>query len=99
MSYLTYWGRVMHIYVGKLTIINSDNGLLPGQHQDIIWTNAVILLILTSGTTFGEILSKIHTFSFKEMHLKMLSAKWRPFCLSALKVNYSPVTWPYLVQH
>ena len=27
-------------------------------------------------------LINIHTFSFKKMHLKQLSAKWRPFCLS-----------------
>ena len=27
-------------------------------------------------------LIKIHTFSFKKMHLKMSSVKWRPFCLS-----------------
>ena len=26
--------------------------------------------------------NKIHKFSFKEIHLKMLSAKWQPFCLS-----------------
>ena len=28
----------MHIYVSKLNI-GSDNGLSPGQHQAIIWTN------------------------------------------------------------
>ena len=40
------------------------------------------LLIWTSGTNFHETLSEIHTFSFMKMHLKMLSVKWRPFCLS-----------------
>ena len=35
-------GQVMHICIGKLTIIGSDNGLLPEQHQDIIWTNTGI---------------------------------------------------------
>ena len=29
VNYLTHWGRVMHICVNKLTIIGSDNGLLP----------------------------------------------------------------------
>ena len=159
---LTHWNRVTYIYVSKLTIICSDNGLLPGQRHVIIWTNAGILLtsdheevffdhqttclviwskssdilkkssdisiqlfmvkfwddqticlmilnkssdilqnhlqclmgrwllwtlLLTelSGTKFSEILIEIHTFSFKEMHLKM-SAKWRPFCLG-LNVN------------
>ena len=52
-----------------------DNGLLPGRLQAIIWTNAGVLLIQTLGTNFGEILSEIHTFSFKEMQLKMSSAK------------------------
>ena len=70
-----------HICVGKLTIIGSDNGLSPGRHQAIIWTNAGILLIEHLGTNFSEILIKINTFSFKKMHLKMWSGKWRLFCL------------------
>ena len=84
---LTHWGRVTHICVSKLTIIGSDNGLSPGRRQAIIWTNAGILLIRTLGTNFSEILSKIHAFSFKKMHLKMSSAKWRPFCLSLNVLN------------
>ena len=48
---LTHWGRVTHIYVGKLTIIGSDNGLSPGRHQAIIWTDAGILLIGPIGTS------------------------------------------------
>ena len=78
---LTHWGRVTHICVSKQTIIGSDNGLSPGRRQAIIWTNAGILLIGPLGTKFNEISIKIHTFSFKEMHLKMSSGKWRPFCL------------------
>ena len=70
-----------HICISKLTIIGSDNGLSPGRCQAIIWTNAGILLIGTLGTKFNEILSEIHTFSFKKIHLKISSAKWRPFCL------------------
>ena len=34
-----------HIWVSKLTIIGSDNGLSPSRRQAIIWTNAGILLI------------------------------------------------------
>ena len=79
---LTHWGRVTHIYVSKLTIIGSDNGLPPDRRQAIIWTNAGIWLIRTLGTNFSEILSEIHSFSFKKMHLKMSSAKWQPFCLN-----------------
>ena len=39
---LTHWCRVTHIYVSKLNIIGSDNGLSPGQRQAIICTNAGI---------------------------------------------------------
>ena len=41
----SHWGRVTHICISKLPIIDSDNGLLPGRHQAIIWTNAGKLLI------------------------------------------------------
>ena len=78
---LTHWGRVTHICFGNLTIIGSDNGLAPGRRQTIIWTNDGLLLIGPLGTNFSEILIGIQTFSFKKMHLKMSSAKWRPFCL------------------
>ena len=78
---LTHRGRVTHTCVGKLTTIGSDNGLSPGRCQAIIWTNAGILLIGNLGTNFSEILIKIRPSSFKKMHLKMSSGKWRPFCL------------------
>ena len=80
-AFLTHWGRVTHICVGKLTIIDSDNGLSPGRHQSIIWTNVGILLIGPLATHFKEILIGIQRFSFKKMHLKMAYVKWRPFCL------------------
>ena len=60
--------------------IDSDNGLLPGPHQAIIWTNADMLLIRPQGTYFNEILFEIQKFSFKKMCLNMSSAKWWPFC-------------------
>ena len=82
-KFSTLWGRVTHrpIWIGNLTIIVSDNGLSPGRRQAIIWTSAGILFIGPKGTKFHEILIETHTFSFKTMHLKMSSAKWRPFCL------------------
>ena len=76
---ITHWGRVTHICVGNLNIIDPDNGLSPGRRQAIIWTHAGILLIVPWGTNFSEILPGIQTFSFKKMHLKMSSVKWRPF--------------------
>ena len=81
MHYLTHWGRVTHICVGINTNIGSDNDLSPGRRQAIIWSNAGILLIGPLATNFSEILIEILTFSFKEMHLKVSSAKWRPSCL------------------
>ena len=75
---LTHWGRVTHICVSNLTIIDSDTGLSPGRRQAIIWTNAGILLGTNLGTNFNEIVIEIHTFSFKKMHLNMSSEKWRP---------------------
>ena len=70
-----------HICVGKLSIIDSDNGLSPVRRQAIIWTNAGMLLIGPLGTNFSEILIEILTLSFKKMRLKVSSAKWRSFCL------------------
>ena len=78
-SILTHWGQVTHICVSKLTIIGSDNGLSPSRRQAIIWPYAGILLIRPWGTNFSEILIEINVFSFKKIHLKMSSGKWRPF--------------------
>ena len=83
----THWGRVKHIYVSRLTITGSDNGLSPGRRQAIIWTNAGILLIGTLGTNFSENLIEILAFSFTKMRLKVSSAKWRPFCLGLNVLN------------
>ena len=80
LNVLTHWGRVTHICIVKLTIIGSDNGLLPGQRQAIVWTSAGILFIGPLGTNFSEMLIRIQTFSFKEN----ASVKWRPFCLSLM---------------
>ena len=74
--------------MGDLTTIGSDNGLLHGRRQAIIWTIAGILLFRPLGTNFSEILSEIHTFSFKKIHLKTSSAKRRPFCLGLNVLNH-----------
>ena len=81
-----------HICIGKQTIIVSDDGLLPGWRQAIIWTNAGILLIGPLGTNFSEILIEILTFSFTKMCLKVSSVKWRPFCLGLNMLIY---VWGY----
>ena len=84
-----------HICVGNLTIIGSDNGLSPGRHQAIIWTNVGMMLIGPLGTNFSEILIEIQTISFKKKRLKVLSAKWRPFFFFLNEFTSGPVRVKY----
>ena len=72
--------------------IGSDNGLAPIRRQAIILTYAGLLSTGTLPTNFTEILIKIQNFSFMKMHMKISSAKWRPFCLSL-----NELTWINLV--
>ena len=74
--------------------IGSDNGFSPF-HQAIIWTNAGILLIGPLRTNFSEILIEIHVFSFKKIHLKMLSAKMVPSCPGGDELT-NKHTWTFL---
>ena len=103
--YLTYWGRVTHIWVGILTIIGSDNGLSPGWHQGINWTNAGILWIGRLGTKFSEILIQLLAYfflfflSFKKMRLKVSTVKWRLFCLGINSLKGRDYYLPLLRQH
>ena len=74
--------RLGDAYIHLYSNHHSENGLSPGRHQAIIWTNDGILLIGPLETNFSEILIEIYTFSFKKMYLKMLSGNRWPFCLS-----------------
>ena len=62
-------------------VLGYDNGLSPGQCQAIISTNNEILFIWSLGKNFSAIVIELQPFSIKKMHIKMSSAKWRPFCL------------------
>ena len=84
---LNHWGQMMHIRISKIIIIGSDNGLSPGQCHTILWSNATILLTGPLGTNFSEILIEINLFSFKKMHVKMSSAKWRIYTVLGLRRN------------
>ena len=77
--------------VGKITIIGSDNSLSPGRRQAIITTDAGLLLIGYLETNFSEIVIGVQTFAFKEMHLKMSSAKWRPLGLGLNVLNTTTI--------
>ena len=77
---LTHWGRVTHICVSKQTILGSDNGLAPGRHQAIIWTNAGILLIRTLGTRNSYIF--IQENVFENVVRKLAAILSRPQCVN-----------------
>ena len=82
---LTHLGRVMHTCVGKLAIISSDNGLSPGQAPGHYLNQCRnILFIWTLGTNFGEILSEMHTSSFKKMHLNSRLGSGGHFVLASM---------------
>ena len=68
-----------YICVSNLTIIGSVNGLLPGKHQAIIWTIAGILLTGPLGSNFSIFI--------QEIYLKMLTAKWQPFCVGLIMLT------------
>ena len=81
---ITHWGWVTHICVSKLTIIGSDNGLLPGRRQPITWINAGILLIKPLGTNFNEILIGnifIQENVFESVVCEMAAILSRPQCV------------------
>ena len=68
----------------------------------------MLLSIGPLGTNFSEILIKIHNHSFTNMHLKISSAKLRPFCpggdqlkcnMLEVNVNYVTDKTVYLILH
>ena len=71
-------------------IIGSGNGLIHVWCQPITWISTDLLSVKTSKTHFNEIVFEIQKFSFKYIHLKMLSEKCQPFCpsLKVLSVLY-----------
>ena len=70
--------------------IGSDNGLSPFRRNlNQCWViTGYYQFDPGLGTTFSELLVKNRTFSFKKMRLKMLSAKWRPFCPGEEGLNH-----------
>ena len=72
---LTHWSQVTRLCVSNLTIIGSDNGLLPNPHQANIWTYDGILLIGPTGITWSSM-----KFLSKFMHFHSRNSSWKP-CL------------------
>ena len=93
INVLTRWGRVTNIYVSKLTIIDSDNGLSPDRRHAFIWTNVEILLIRTLRTNLSEILSEIPPFSIKNSIWNVyetVAILSRPQCVHSATVVSQP---------
>ena len=89
---LTHWGRVTHICVGNLTIIGWDMWLVawmaPSHYLNQCWN----IVNWTPRSKHQWNFNRNSKFSFKKMYFKMLSAKWRPFCLG-LNVLSCPFCW------
>ena len=80
---LTHWGRVRYMcHQPRPSLIQIKAFPLFGTKP---LSEAVSLSIVPLGTNFSQLVFKIQTFSFTKMHLKILSWKYWPFCLS-LKV-------------
>ena len=79
------------ICVGKLIVIGSDNCLAPGRRHSITETNAGIFLIVPIRPNFSEMLIESHTFSCKNMHLNILSPKWRPIFHGLIALNFKDI--------
>ena len=96
-SGLTHWGRVTHICVGKLTIIGSNNGLLPERRQAIIWTNAGILLIGLQWNINRNSNIFIEENTFENVVCEMLFISYRPQCVNpitdALAIDIHKTCW------
>ena len=87
--HLTHWGWVTHICIGILTSNGSDNGLLPGPRQAIIWTNAGIVLIEPLETNSVKFYSEFKHFHSRKCiwkcHLENGVHFSRPQCVNTTK--------------
>ena len=80
----------MHICVGRLIIIGSDNGFSSGLRQASIWTNVGILLIVPLGTNLSAQWNLnrnsfifIAKNAFENVVWKMAAILSRPQCVKA----------------
>ena len=92
MLWLTHWGRVTHICVGKLTIIGSDNGLAPTRNQcwDIVnWNlrNKLQWNLKRNSYIF------IQENAFENVVWRMAAILSRPQCVNSLKPGLVFYLW------
>ena len=84
-------------------IIGSDNGLSPGRHQAINWTNAGRLL--TGSVDFSELFIEIHIFFIRETVFEnvvweMAAILPRPQCVKYwIHCNMSESPSPMMYRH
>ena len=86
--------QLINYYITDLYLSES-----PVRRQAIIWSNNGSTG--PSWTNFNEILIKIRTFfSCTKLHLKMTSAKWKPFCLGLTvlinKPSFTGLPWRFV---
>ena len=92
-TYTRHWTSMIKIlkprdaYISHLNwiAISPDNGLSSISHRAITWGKADLLMIRPPRTYFNDTWIERTKFLFKNMHLKMSSAKSLIFC-SVLKV-------------
>ena len=69
---------------GHVMIPNLYRTLSPARRQAITLTKCWLIVGSTiTWTKFSAIWIKMRRFSLKNLHLKMLSAKWQPFCFGS----------------
>ena len=101
---LTHWGRVTDIWVSKLTIIGSDNGLLPGRRQAIILTNAgdIVNSNLRNKLQWN-LKQNLCVFSqenaFENVICEVASILSRPQCVKSFQNEWSPQHQPSSLYH
>ena len=92
----------MHICNSKLTIIGSDNGLSPGQHQVIIWTSARILLIAPFTNKLQWNLNQntklfINENALENVVRKMAAILSQPRCVNSPCLPHGGISIQYLI--
>ena len=76
----THWGRVTHICVSRLTIIDSYNGLSPPGAKPL--SEQMLEYCWLGPWEIQWNLIEIYTFSFMKIHWKMAVTLTRPHCVN-----------------